>query len=163
MNNNHTSKPASQIEITLYCHMGEAVCMIQELESALTASITIKKHSNATWAEADEALNKQRYSTLGKAVMLAEKESLLPPALQAELNAFYQRRNWLIHQAMFETRDDRSSETVWVKLFDKIKDIADDARRLQRAIEMDLIDFCQSKGKDMSKVLALMEQHEKGQ
>lgn len=133
--------------------------MIQELESALTASITIKKHSNASRADADEALNKQRYSTLGKAVMLAEKENLLPPDLQAELNAFYLRRNWLIHQAMFETREDRSSDIVWIKLCDKIKDIADDAQRLQRAIEMDLIDFCEANGKDMSRVRAAMAQH----
>jgi len=161
MKDNYPTKPASQVEIALYCFMGEAVCMIQELESALSTSITIKKNSTATKAEADKALNKQRRYTLGKAVMLAEQEEFFPLPLQGDLNDFYQRRNWLIHQAMFEDRDNLSSENGRNQLFQKIKSIADDAQRLQRAIEMDMINFSESKGKDMSKIIAMIEEKDK--
>jgi hypothetical protein len=111
MKENLIFKPVNQDEITLYCFMGEAVCKIQALESAISCSITIKKHSTATKAEADKALSKQHmYYTLGKAARLAEKEKLFSWPLQTDLNDFYQRRNWLVHQAMFDNRDDLSSD-----------------------------------------------------
>jgi hypothetical protein len=161
MKANLVFKPASQDEITLYCFMGEAVCKIQTLESALSCSITIKKHSTATRAEADKALSKQlRYYTLGKAVQLAEKEKLFSLPLQTDLNDFYQKRNWLVHQTMFEHRDGLSSDTATNQLFHKIKSIANEAQKIQRAIEMDLLDFCESKGRDVSKVLAVIEEHD---
>lgn len=77
MDENIVFKPASQSEITLYTLIGEAICMIQILEDALSTAITIKTHSTATKAEADIALDKQRkHYTLGKAVQFAEKEKL---------------------------------------------------------------------------------------
>jgi len=88
MKENLVFKSASQDELTLYCYMGEAMCMIQELESAISCSIIIKRHSTATRAEADEALNKQRRYTLGKAVQLAAKEKLLPFASAKRLKRF---------------------------------------------------------------------------
>jgi hypothetical protein len=127
MKDNYPFKPASQDEITLYCYMGETVCMIQELESALSVSITIKKHSTATQEEGDKALNKQRRYTLGTAIQLAQKEKLFPWSLQSALNDFYKRRNWFIHDAMFESKDNRTSEIVRNQLFQKIKSIANDA------------------------------------
>jgi hypothetical protein len=162
MNENSFFKAASQDEIILYCLMGEAVCMIQELESALSCSIIIKKNSNAAKEEADLALSKHRRRfTLGKAVHLAEEEMLYPSDLQFELNNFYKERNWLIHEAMFENKEDRFSETVKNQLYNKIKSIAEDAMKIQRAIEMDLMDFCESKGRDMSKVRRAMQEHYK--
>jgi hypothetical protein len=155
-------KPPSQDEITLYCFMGEAVCMIQELESALSCSITIQKHSTATKEEADVALNKHRkHYTLGKAVKLAEKENLLPLPLQDALNNFYHKRNWLIHEAMFESIEYRSDETSMKQLLHKIKSITSDAMTIKHAIEMDMLKFSESKGKDMSKVRKAMEEHDK--
>jgi hypothetical protein len=67
MGENIVFKPAGQDEMTLYCFMGEAVCMIQELESILSTSIILKRHSTATKAVADEVLMKQRrHYTLGR-------------------------------------------------------------------------------------------------
>jgi hypothetical protein len=146
----------------LYIVSWGAVCKIQELESAVSCSITIKKHSTASKAEADEALKKhRRHYKLGKAVILAEIEELFPLRLRSDLNDFYQKRNWLVHQAMFESRGDLFYEAYKNQLFHKIKSIANDAQNLQRAIEIHLINFCESKGKDMSKVLAAIEEHNK--
>lgn len=42
MSEQHRKKPASQNEINLYSLIGEAVCMLQILEDALSALITLK-------------------------------------------------------------------------------------------------------------------------
>lgn len=150
--------PASPSEISLYCCMGEALCMIQELEEALSHSITLKKYYAASKKIADEALNKHRKNyTLGKAVQLAGREKLYPEDLQNDLNDFYKERNWLVHKSMFESRDDIYSASSRSKLFQKIKSIADKARKLQHEIELDMADFCSMKGRDMSKVQAIIE------
>lgn len=155
-------KPANQNELDFYCRIGEAVCAIQIMEDALSATITVKKHSEATKAEFDEAYNKEysRY-TLGKAVRLAEKEQLLPVPLQNELNDFYHRRNWLVHTAIVDYLKGLMTDADRKVLFQKVKEIANDAQRLQRKIEIDLMDFAESKGRDMSKVRAAIAEHEK--
>lgn len=158
MKNELVAKPASQNEMTLYCFMGEALCMIQELEEALSHSIILKKRYDANKEEADKALSKHRRRyTLGQAVNLAAEEKLYSSLLQGDLIGFYDRRNWLVHRAMFENRDDLYSDHSRKKLLHKIKSIADDAQKLQHAIELDMVDFCTSKGRDMSKVLAEIE------
>jgi len=154
MKENIVFKPAGKDEVDLYCFMGEALCMIQELEEALSHSIILKKHYAMAKKQADDALNKHRNSyTLGKAVQLAERENLYPRPLQSALNDFYKERNWLVHKSMFESRDDIYSALSKDKLFQKIKSIADDAQKLQHEIELDMVNFCASKGRDMSKTL----------
>ena len=156
MKQNFTQKPASQDEMTVYCLMGEALCMIQHLEAALGHSITLKMNSSVTKDIADQILNKNRTYTLGKAIRLAQKENLYPPSLQNDLNDFLQQRNWLVHNAMFEHRNDLYAESSKAKLFQRIKSISNDARTMQHEIEMDMVNFCTSKGRDMSKILALI-------
>lgn len=158
MRENLASKPASREEMAFYCVMGEALCMIQELESALSHSITLKKHHAASKKLADDALIKHHEGhTLGKAIKLAEDENLYPLLLQKDLSDLNKRRNWLIHKAVFETRDDPYLDPRKHNLFQKIKSIADDARRLQHQIELDMVEFCTSRGKDMSKVISVIE------
>src|ERR1041384_1994067 len=105
MKQNLVLKPASQDEKDLYCFMGEALCMIQTVEGALTIALTIKLHSDATKDEADEALNIHFSYTLGRAINVAAKENLFPPELQNELNDFLQQRNWLVHKNMVDTQN----------------------------------------------------------
>jgi hypothetical protein len=155
MKENPVFKPASQDEMDLYCFMGEAICKIQILEDALSTSITLKKHSETTKEEADDALAKQRRRyTLGKAVQLSEKEQLYPLPLQKDLNGFYNKRNWLVHQSMVEYITRQFSGEEKETLFQKIKAIGNEGHRIQREIEFDLIEFCKSKGKDMSEWLS---------
>lgn len=136
--------------------------MIQELESALSHSITLKKHHDASKKLANDALIKHHEGhTLGKAIKLAEEENLFSSKLQKDLSDFNKRRNWLIHKAIFETRDDPYLDPRKHSLFQKIKSIADDARRLQQEIELDMVMFCSSRGKDMSKVLSVIEERHK--
>lgn len=155
-------KPADRDQISLYCFMGEALCMVQELESALSHSITLKKCHALSKKLADDALIKHHEGhTLGRAIKLAEEENLYPLPLQKDLSDFNKRRNWLIHKAIFETRDDSYLDPQKHKPFQKIKSIAEDAQRLQHEIELDMVNFCISKGKDMSEVLAIIEERYK--
>jgi hypothetical protein len=138
--------------------------MIQELESALSHSITLKKNYTASKKLADDALIKHHEGhTLGNAIKLAEAGNLYPLPLQKDLSEFNKKRNWLIHKAIFETRDDPYLDPRKHNLFQKIKSIADDARRLQHEIELDMVVFCTSRGKDMSNVLAVIEERYKEQ
>lgn len=162
MKENMVLKPASGEEIAFYCVMGEALCMIQELESALSHSITLKKHHALSKKLADDALVKHHEGhTLGKAIKLAEEADLYPLSLQKDLSDFNKKRNWLIHKAIFETRDDPYLDPKKHKLFQKIKSIADDARRLQHEIELDMVEFCTSRGRDMSKVMTVIGERRK--
>ncbi len=149
-------KPASPDEIALYCHLGEALCKTQILEQALSHSIALKKNSEATQQIADEHLTILRSYTLGKAIYLSGKDQLCTSSLQHELNSFLEMRNWLVHKAMFESMNDLYTELARNKLFQKIKGIASAAENLQRKIELDMMDFCEARGSDMSKIRKIL-------
>ena len=153
-------KPANQVELTLYTFLGEALCKTQIVEQALSVSITIKQNSEAKKTEADEYLDKQLGYTLGKAVYFANRRKHFPPQLQADLNSFLLQRNWLVHRSMLEIKDGLNQDSVRNRLFNTIKDISDAAENLQRDIELNLIEFCQNKGRDMSNVLAAMKEYD---
>lgn len=154
--------PANQDEITLYCFMGEALWKIQIVEQALSHSVTLKMNPAETKEQADEVLKQHQSYTLGKAIKVAIKETLYNLSLQDELNAFLEQRNWLVHKAMFESQNDLNTENKKEELFNKIKSISDKAESIQHEIEYDMINYCSSKGKDMSKILALLKLQEQG-
>jgi hypothetical protein len=145
---------ATQEEVTLFALMGQALLNIQVLEECLSASITLKVDvgypRKASKAEADELLKKRRAFTLGKAIQVALKEELYADDLQKALVAFLDERNWLVHKSI----DDIYAPTGGDALFQRIKNIALEAHRIQRAIEDDLIVFSESNGMDMSRVRA---------
>ncbi len=154
--------PANENEIKLYCFVGEAIWKIQIVEQALSCSITLKMNPAATKEQADEVLKNHQSITLGKAINIASKEKLYDSSLQDELHAFLDQRNWLVHKAMAENCHDKNWENEKEKLFKKIKSISDKAESIQREIEFDMISFCTMKGKDMSKILALLKLQEQG-
>jgi len=162
MGENTIKIPANQDEITLYCFMGEAICKIQHVEQALSCSITLKMNSTVSKEMADEILKKHQSYTLGMAIKLAIKENLYSSMLQEELNIFLVQRNWLVHKAIFESREDIYSNTEKEELFRKIKNISDKAEIIQRELEDDMINFCTSKGKDMSKIIELLNLQKQG-
>ena len=153
--------PANQDEITLYCFMGEALWKIQVVEQALSHSITLKMNPAETKEKADEFLKQNQSYTLGKAIKVAAKESLYSLPLQEELNKFLEQRNWLVHKAMSESQHSLNTNQKEA-LFKKIKSISDEAESIQHEIEYDMISFCSSKGKDMSRILALLKLQEQG-
>jgi hypothetical protein len=57
---------------------------------------------------------------------------------------------------MSESQHGLNWENKKEELFQKIKSISDRAESIQREIEFDMISFCSSKGKDMSKILELL-------
>lgn len=162
MKENIKKIPASQNEITLYCFVGEALWKIQIVEQALSHSITLKMNPAVTKERADEFLTQHQSYTLGTAIKVALKEKLYDSSLQDELNAFLVQRNWLIHKAMSESHHGLNWENKKEELFHKIKSIADRAESIQREIEYDMIKFCSSKGKEMSKILSVLKLQEQG-
>ena len=156
MKGNIKKIPANQDEITLYCLVGEALWKTQIVEQALSHSITLKLNPAATKEHADEFLKRHQSYTLGKAIKVTIKEKLYDLSLQDELKAFLDQRNWLVHKAMPESQHGLNWEDKKEELFQKIKSISDTAERIQREIEYDMINFCSSMGKDMSKILALL-------
>jgi hypothetical protein len=147
-------RSASPDEITLYCLVGEAICNIQHLEGALSCAITLKLNSEVTWQAANEFLNRQHKCTLGTAIQISARENIFPRALKAQLTDFLPHRNWLVHNVMFESKDDPSIQSIKGKFFDRIKEISETARTLQHEIELDMVEFCESKGQNMSKIRA---------
>ncbi|HMU78581.1 MAG TPA: hypothetical protein PK325_04470 [Cyclobacteriaceae bacterium] len=154
--------PANENEITLYCLVGEAIWKIQAVEQALSCSITLKMNPAATKEQADKVLKQHQSYTLGMAVNIASREKLYESSLQDELYTFLNLRNWLVHKAMAESHHDKNWENEKEELFGKIKSISDKAESIQHKIEYDMISFCSSKGKDMSKILELLKLQEQG-
>lgn len=154
--------PANQDEITLYCFVGEALWKIQLVEQALSHSITLKLNPSAKKEHADEFLRQHQRYTLGQAIKVAINQRLYDSSLQDELNMFLDQRNWLVHKAMSETHHGSNWVNKKEELFQKIKSISDRAENIHREIEYDMISFCSSLGKDMSKILELLKLQEQG-
>jgi hypothetical protein len=162
MKENVVKIPANNNEINLYCFIGEAVFKTQMVEQALSHSITLKMNPAETKEQADEFLKQNQSYTLGHAIKISIKEQLYSLSLQNELIAFLQQRNWLVHKVICGNEEDLNSGNIKEELFDKIKAISDKAESIKCIIEYDLIDFCSSKGKDMSEILALLKLQEQG-
>lgn len=162
MKENVIKIPANNNEINLYCFLGEALLKTQMVEQALGHSITIKMNPTETKERVDEFLKQNQSYTLGKAIKIAIKEKLYNLSLQDELNAFLQQRNWLVHKVICGNEGDLNARNIKEELFHKVKAISDKAESIKCVIEYDLIDFCSSKGKDMSETLTLLKLQEQG-
>ena len=145
-------KEASKREITLYTLLGESLCAVQILEDALSHSIVLKKTEPDQKKEADDLLKKQRKYTLGMAINIIKKESLFSKPLELELSKLLTERNWLIHKSTTENKDDLKSDSYFEKLYERIKATTIKAHKLQVSIELDLIEYSEKKGIDMTKV-----------
>lgn len=152
-------RPAAQEEVVLFTMMGQALLNIQVLEECLSASITLKVDvgypRKLSKAEADEKLkHRLRKYTLGNAIKEAAEKKLYAEDVQLALETFLQERNWFTHRIV----DDVYTPAKWAALFARLKSIANEAHRIQRAIEDDLILFSEANGLDMSNVRAAIKQ-----
>lgn len=154
-------KPANPEEMMLYARMGEAVCKIQILEQALSHSMTVKLNPDVSESDANVFLSKQQSYTFGKVVKLAAIEGVYPDKLQNALEELLVERNWLVHHAMLESRQGNRI-VVTEPIVQRIKSIANKSEKLQLILEYDLIDFAQSKGRNMSKTIEILKR-EKGE
>lgn len=162
MKENKIRIPVNTSKITLYCFLGEALLKIQMLEQALSHSITIKMYPDETREKADEFLKKQQRYTLGQAIKTALEKKLFNSAIQDELNSFLEQRNWLVHSVLIGNEEDFNAGNIKEELLQKIKSISDKAENMKHIIEYDMIDFCSSKGRDMSKIKELLQLKENG-
>lgn len=145
--------PADATEIILYCHLGEALLKIQIVEQALSHSITIKMNPDKTKEKADAFLKKQQRYTLGNAIKTALEKKLFNSDIEKELSSFLEQRNWLVHNVLIGNEEDFNSGKIKEALFQKIKSISDKAESIQYLIENDIIEFCSSKGQNMSIII----------
>jgi len=146
----------SQDELTLYTLIGEAICVIQHVEDALSHSIVLKKFKPRISAEAGKLLKKHRRYTLGEAIKTADEDSLYPKKLLKELSDFSSERNWLVHRSVAHNRDEWDSGVDRESTLKKIEAITMSGKILMRVIEWDLIEFSEENGVDMSRVKSEM-------
>ncbi|MBE2191064.1 MAG: hypothetical protein IAE63_02660 [Alphaproteobacteria bacterium] len=156
-------RPATQEEVVLFTMMGQALLNIQILEECLSASITLKVDvgypRKISKAEADEKLKRRlRKYTLGNAIKEAAEKKLYAENVQSALEDFLHERNWFTHRIV----DDVYTPAKWGALFVRLKSIANEAHRIQRAIEDDLILFSEANGLNMSNVRAAIRQWDHG-
>ena len=145
-------KEACEKEKTLYGFLGESLCAVQILEDALSHLIVLKKTEPHEKEEADKLLKEQQFYTFGRSIRIAKKESLLPKTLEIELTNLLVERNWLIHESITNNKRDFKSESFFIKLFERTKQITLKAHELQISIELHLIEYCEKKGINMFKI-----------
>jgi len=162
MRENSNIIPANKDELNLYCQLGEALLKTQIAEQALSYSITLKMNPAETKERADEFLKQHQTYTLGKAIKIAIDEKLYSLSLQDELTTFLEQRNWLIHKVIVGNEPDFNAGKIKEELLDKIKSVSDKAEKIQNEIQYDMIAFCSSKGKNMSKIFAMLQLQDRG-
>ena len=99
---------------------------------------------------------------MGQAIRIALEKKLFNTAIQDVLNSFLEQRNWLVHSVLIGNEEDFNTGNIKEELFQKIKSISDKAEDIKHLIECDMIDFCVSRGRDMSKIKELLQLQEKG-
>jgi len=83
-----------------------------------------------------------------------------------KLSSFLQDRNWLIHKSLAEVQHvfdyyDKRREII-ISLCNRIKGISDDAEAIKREIEYDMINFCETKNRNMSHLGELLKLQDRG-
>lgn len=68
----------------------------------------------------------------------------------------------MVHSVLIGNEEDFNVGNIKEELFQKIKSISDKAVDIQRSIESDLIEFCSSKGKNMTKIKEVLQLQDKG-
>lgn len=158
--------PADEDEIKLYTYLGEALWKIQTVEQALSFSITLKLNSDADMDKADAFRKSLQHFTLGKAINEAKNNKLFETSFQEELYSFLNERNWLVHKSLAEVQHEfdyiNKRKGIINTLCNRIKDISDNAEIVKRKIEYEMIEFCESQNRDMSKMREILKLQENG-
>jgi hypothetical protein len=147
-------KPASKQERSLYLLIGESVCAIQHVEDALSHSLTLKMERPRLKSAAEQILEKNHAYTLGAAIKVAKQSNLYHDSILRGLGELLSERNWLIHRSIAQGRDKWDLNIDREKLMKRIKNITVQSQRSMEEIEMDLIEFSEKNGVDMSRVRA---------
>ncbi|MEM6722035.1 MAG: hypothetical protein AAF611_22090 [Bacteroidota bacterium] len=150
---------ATEKDKFLYTCLGEALCAVQILEDAVSHSIVMKKIEPEQKKAAETLLNKQRKYTLSKVIKIVKEESLLPKSLEIQLSEILSERNWLVHHCITENKENYKSDIFYNKISEKTKAIVTKAQMLQVSIELDLIDYAETKGKNMANVKSKMSEY----
>jgi hypothetical protein len=160
------SVPANEDEISLYTYTGEALWKIQAVEQALSFWITLKLNPKAGIAQAGVFLKNLQSYTLGRAIRKANENRLFSKSFQKIIDPFLDERNWLINKSISEIqhefdRYDKRKEII-NNLCKRIKAISDTAQIIQHEIEYDMIHFCESQNRDISKIREILKLQESG-
>ncbi|MGB8467646.1 MAG: hypothetical protein WCE21_01460 [Candidatus Babeliales bacterium] len=148
---------------SFYCLIGEAIWMIQHLEEALSHSITIKNDvkypRRISEEEAKGSLERYRSLSLDNAINFANNNNLYSDILYNDLAVFKKERDWLVHKLLRNNFEDMHAAPTRNRLFHRIKAISNKANMLQKAIEVDLIQFSEAVGMNLPTVHAATRQY----
>ncbi len=141
----------------LFCLLGEAVFLIQELESGLSFSLTLKGHKPISKYEGDKRLNHYRRYTLGRAINKSKEKNIYSDLIMINLEQFIEERNWLIHSCVFDITSNSNENYCDPIVISRINQIIIQCRKLNNLILSDLIAFAEKNGKNMSRVRMFVE------
>ncbi len=143
-------QPVQNDQLNLFVLTGEALCKLQILEDALSHSIALKKDVkipfSLTKKEGDNFVAQYRKLTLGQAIKMVKEKKLYTNTLINDLHDFLVERNWFIHRFLPEHLDDQNIILRKDSLFKRIKAVGEEATRLQKVIEVDMIAFSERQG-----------------
>jgi hypothetical protein len=103
---------------------------------------------------------------LGKAITESKDKKLFEDSFQEELFCFLDKRNWLVHKSLAEVQHEidyfNKRKGIIKTLCNRIKDITDNAENIKRKIEYEMIEFCESQNRDMSRMREILKLQESG-
>jgi len=159
------AKKAPPEQVMLYTLLGEAVCMIQHLEDALSHAIVLKKEvktpNRIPKMKGNRLLAKHQRNTLGDGIKIAKEYKLFSKEIEAALEDLKEERNWLVHRSISRRpiAEEKISEELMNKLWQRFKQISIKAHILIKALEEDVIKFSEDQGLDMSHIRKETQQH----
>ena len=141
---------ASSVIDDLYWSVGKCVWHIQYLEdllhSYLALRIEIRERGRISEMEARGALNKHRRATLGNALNAAERHSVLPIKLLAELRTLKNERDWLVHRSMHNDSSKLKTKDGQIQFFDRLATLLENTDKSKAALFELTKSFCAAHG-----------------
>ena len=135
---------------TLFVLIGAGIWHLQNLEDALHTCITIKRdiqyRGSKSPEQAESILSKHRKNTLGTSLQISRKAKVLSTFLQDRLEKFKKERDWLVHDVVYQYREDLYLDEKRFALMNRIQTFSDEAGILQKLVAKEMEDFVVTQG-----------------
>jgi hypothetical protein len=136
----------------LFAAIGSAVWHLQFLEDVLVTYLTMRLRltSRASKERGYQILAEERQRTLGSLLTEARKADLVHGDVAEGFKALLEERNWLIHRSMNDVNDELYSAEGRNAFLFRVRELADQAIFLKKALVADTVDFCKQHGVDVA-------------
>lgn len=140
----------------IFAAIGSAVWHLQFLEDVLVTYLTMRLRltSRASKERGYQILAKERQRTLGSLLTEARKAGLVHGDVAEGFKALLDERNWLIHRSMNDVNDHLYSSAGRDAFLFRVRELADQAIILKKALVDDTIEFCKQNGVDVCRAEA---------